>query len=449
MIPNIFEWEGFVPSPTPTPVSVTVVSQPAPVLPLDEFRRIVGYHPFHFWGLANSGMPVTSACNTILAEHSYQSANMAGRDEIRDALLTAEQRLTSELEYCVAPRYIEYTIPYPLYYDMSRTRILPFNAQGLWVGVLFPEGYVQAIGVEALTLLDTVAVTYSAQAGAGVNDTFTISVNTTETDPNKIAVYFASADRLDNELAGERWRIQPLNISISGGVATIKGRAWLLVKPILYEGYTQAETLDPSDSSNFVTTLEVYIRTTNPDGTTVSTSQGRFNWETLPYPAWASCCNVSNPSATDPASTAYAIARVGIRDMVNGILIPGQALFNESTDSWYSNYPVWGDICRPPQSVTIRAYAGYPLEANGRMNERFQRMVAYMALAELAERMCSDGIPNKTIFRYQEEMTKSGTPGEQFAITRAIINNPFGNRRGHWYAWNECQDLKLHRGASA
>ena len=113
----------------------------------------------------------------------------------------------------------------------------PQNAQGKWIGVMLPDGYVQALGVESLTYLDTVSVTYSARIAGGLDDTFTISVATDETDISKIAVYFAAADRLDDESAGERWRIQPVQISIASGIATIQGRAWLLGKPINYLSY--------------------------------------------------------------------------------------------------------------------------------------------------------------------------------------------------------------------
>ena len=38
-------------------------------LSLESWREIIGYHPFHFWGLAdNSVVPVTSSCNQIVKE---------------------------------------------------------------------------------------------------------------------------------------------------------------------------------------------------------------------------------------------------------------------------------------------------------------------------------------------------------------------------------------------
>ena len=36
----------------------------------------------------------------------------------------------------------------------------------------------------------------------------------------------------------DRWRIEPVTIGISGGIATITGAIWLLVKPYLYNDPT-------------------------------------------------------------------------------------------------------------------------------------------------------------------------------------------------------------------
>lgn len=427
------------------------------LLPLDEFRRALHYNPWHFWGFATSAtdnannlVPVRSNCNAIVAQYAYQQMDIGGRAEIAEAIENAERRLFGFLNYEVAPRYKEVTVPYPLYFNEQFTRLYNMDALGRWIGIQSPDGYVQALGIEALTLLDTPAVTYSSQQGNALNDTFTVTAVTSETDPSKLAVYFAAADRLDNQGANDRWRIQPVQISISGGVATIRGRAWLLAKPILYEGYSMPiQPLDPLTAANFVTTLDVYVRTTNPNGQTVTTSQGEFIWETLPPPNWAVCCYGNGNNASDAAAQGYAIARVGIRDSYNGIVIPGQAIYNSTTGEWVNCSPFWDSFCRPPNQVRLRYLAGHPLEADGSMNTRLQKCVARFAMAIMAQKICGCDDSLREFYYWQQNLSRIGNNNEMFAISRKNITNPFGQRRGEIYAWNELYDLRLERGASA
>ena len=430
--------------PGPVPSSVVVAPQIAPLLPLDTFRQILGFNPYHFWGLANADVPVDSQCNTIVAQYGYQSGNTGGRYEIGQAILSAEKKLRSYLSYPVAPQYIEEDVSYPSYLDQRLIRSFPSDPTGGWISVQLPDGNIQAIGIESLTLLDTVAITYSDEYSTGVNDTFTLSIVTDETDPDKIAVYFAEADRLNNESVGAAWRIQPVNVSIVGGVATITGRAWLLVKPILYQRFTRVNALDPGDTNNFVAALEVYVRTTDPTGTAVNTAQGMFTWDSNPdYGWWGFCCQ----NSTDPAAVATAIARVGIRNNKLGIVTPGEAVYNETTQQWNMTVPPWSGLCRPPNKVTVRYLAGYPLE-NNQMDARFARAVAYLAMAELPERICACDNANRTLYRYQLPLNQTGSDQETFAVTRSMLNCPLGNRWGHWYAWNEIMDLALVRGVT-
>lgn len=445
MIPNIFEWEGFVPSIPPTPTVVTVVPQPASLLPLETFRSILKYPPYQFWGLDNADVRLDSQCNGVVYEYTFQSAGVGGRDDIRQSLILAQEKLRDWLKYPIAPQYLEETVPYPTYYDERLIRLSPMGSDGGWLSVTLPDGYIQAVGVESLELLDTVAVSYEDRYNTGTYDTFTLTVATDETDPLKLAVYFAEGDRLDNQAVGARWRIQPVQISIDTGVASITGRSWLLIKPELYEAYNRQNPLNPDTLANYVSTLEVYVRTTNPNGMTAATSQGAFIWDTQPtFNWWGFCCQGSS----DPASTATALARVGIKDAGLGIVIPGEAVYNESESQWQMTVPPWSGICRPPQDVTVRYLAGVPLDANGNMNTRLAHAVAYLAMAELPERICACDNANRTLYYYQQEINKTGADQDTFAVTREQLNNPFGNKRGHWLAWNEIKNLRLVRGTS-
>ncbi|MCL5998277.1 MAG: hypothetical protein M1546_19825, partial [Chloroflexi bacterium] len=65
-----------------------------PLLPSDEFRRILGFSPYHFWQLAdNDKARITSNCNPLVMQYAWQNADAIGRSEILEAIELAERRL--------------------------------------------------------------------------------------------------------------------------------------------------------------------------------------------------------------------------------------------------------------------------------------------------------------------------------------------------------------------
>lgn len=433
------------------------------LLPLEDFRRILGWHPYHFWGLTDTQYtPVNTQCEDVLRQYAWQNTDAAGRDEIAQAIESAERILRDYLGYDIAPRYREETVPWPAYYDPARTRHASWDAQGRWIATRLPNGgFVQAVGVETLTLVATVtvagaALVFSDRDGDGLYDTFTITATVAAgTDADNLAVYFASADRLDGEAAGERWRIRPVSVSVSGTTATIVGRLWLLVRPVKYEGIANT-ALNPTvltGSGPYAQSLEIYMRTTDPDGQTRETSQAVVIWETTPCHGWWCCCDGCAEAATDPttsprdpAAIAYAVARAGVRDARLGLVVVGEAAYNATTGIWSARS--WG-ACREPDRVTLRVLAGYPLE-NGYVARQFQTLVARMAMAELGRPVVACQLANRELHVWQTDLSRSaGNNDEVFGfISREDLNNPFGTRRGHIFAWKQVKALRLVLGTT-
>lgn len=418
------------------------------LLPLETFRQILSFHPWHFWGFSNSVVPVTSSCDTVVREYAYQMADAAGRAEIRDAIENAEALLRRELRYSVAPRYTTETVPWPRYHDAALTRTSASDARGRRLSVQLPEGHIQAIGTEALALIATANVTLSDVDGDGLNDTFTISAATTVTDIAQIAVYFAAADRYDGTAASDRWRILPIRVTISAGTVTIKGAAWLLADPVRYEGFSTSD-LDPATSANFAATLDIYQRTTETNGTTAATSQAVIIWETDPAAGWA-CCGSSDVSSVysgspyDPAAVAQGIAHVGIRDGTNGIVTPAESAYNSTTGIWSS---LDWSVCAEPDRVLVRYLAGLALQSDGQMQREWQVVAARLAAAELGRPVCGCEPANRELYRWQLDLARTGgNNDEQFgAISAEDLSNPLGTRRGHIYAWRRImQARQLH-----
>lgn len=423
------------------------------LLSLYEFFEILGFNPFHAFGIAGTGdLAIDTGCNTLIRRYEWQNSDAAGHKSVEEAITHAETRLREYLGFSVAPHYVSETLDWP------QGAAGPWGGDGRWLSVQLAEGEVRAVGVEALTSISTnVAVTYSDEDGDGIEDTFTVSAATTITDTSQIAVYFSSANRFNGWGAttaiGERWRVRPVEVAIAGGTVTIRGPKQLCVKPIKYEGATNvgANGLDPSDATNFVTTLDIYRRYTGIDGTTVATSQAVITWETRPSHGWWCCCGcqATDPysgSPFDPAAVAQAIARVGIRDSKHGIVAAAETAY-DSTTGIFSSLD-WS-VCARPDRLTVRYLAGFPLGSDGRMQEPYRTVVARMAAAELARPICGCDAANRELYRWQFDLSQTARGDELFSISPEDLNNPFGTRRGYVYAWKMIKHLRQLAGILA
>jgi hypothetical protein len=420
-------------------------------LPLDSWRAEMGLNPWHFWGLADRQIvPIVAECSSLVREYSWQGSDMAGRDDIRQAIRDAETKLASYLGYNVMPEYGEAEVDWPRHYQVNMIRLRDWDATGRRIAVALPSGYVQALGIEQLTMAGTATVlggelVYSDQFSTGFDDTFTITLPTTVTDPDQIALYFATADRFDDTATGERWRIEPIQIGISGGNVVISGRRWLLVRPILYQA-PNLNAIDPTNAANFVTSLEVYQRTTNGDGIAASTCQATLIYESGDCAScWGPCWCSGAPSSTDPATTGLVIARAGIRDSVLGLVTPGAASYDATAGSWTA--ACCTGFCDPDR-VSVRYLAGYPL-TNGRMDRRWQQVTARLAAAELKRRICACRDTNERLHDLQIDLTLQATETERYTTAPEDLSNPFGTRKGHVQAWREARYHILRRGTTA
>jgi hypothetical protein len=420
-----------------------------PLMPLETFRKILGYNPWHFFSLVGTvgRTKVDSACNDVVYEYPWQNANAAGRQGVLDALQTAEDKLFDYLLYRPGPRYVTETIAYPRFYD-TMLRAGYFDPTGHWASVETREKYLLAIGVETRAAIQTgVAVTYSDPDGDTINEVATFSVATTVTDPDQIEVYFTSADRFDGSSipatgdAGDaaRFQIRPLTVRISGGTATIRGPSWLFVKPALQE---TGVNLDPATAGNFAATVDIYRRYTDPDGTTSDTAQAALIWESQPCGGFWWCCD-----STDPAATAQAVARAAIRDSRRGLVSLGPAAYDSVAATWSA---AWcGTPGYAPDRVTLRYRAGIAL-VDGQIARQWQPIVARLAMAELSEELCGCETANRELHRWRFDLARSGGANdEQYgAISAADLDNPYGTRRGQVAAWRAVKNLRVTPGVA-
>lgn len=409
------------------------------LLSLDEFFRFLSYNPWHAWQVtANVGLAaISSACNSVIFSHGWDNADAVGRDDIQEAIIRAEQIFFDHARFWPAPKYVvNPNLQWPRYPDVRLDNWGYAGSDGRWITVNVGESYIQKIGVETRTLIEADRpLTYSDRDNDTLFETFTFTVATTVTDPSELAVYFSSTERWDNPDVGEEYRVRPLHVSITGGVATITGKRWLVVKPVLYEGVSPEDGIDALDNANFATTLDVYRLYIDPTGITVDTAQAELFWNTLPWPFYACACD--NPTNQyDPAAVASATARASIVDSVLGEVGIGKAVYNATTGLWCS--PICGS-CRPPDRATIRYQAGYPLDAAYRMDDRVKRTIAKLAAAELPKRLCTCDVANRSWYHWQFDLARTEGGGDESygAISPEDLNNPLGSKRGQVMAWKE------------
>jgi hypothetical protein len=317
----------------------------------------------------------------------------------------------------------------------------PVGSDGRALSVELPDGQIRAIGVESITLLGTETVLYSDTDGDGIWDLAVVSLTDSATPLDEIQLYVSVDDRFDGTDRSERWRIHPSIATRSGTTVTIRLHAWQCIRPVLYEGALAGmlNGLEPTTQSNYLASVEVCRRRADPSGTTVDTAQAKLIWESAPYP-WCAC-----PASSDPASTAEAIARVGIRDAIQGIVTPAEAVYDTANATWAAAdcWGWWG--CRPPDRVEVRYLAGREL-ANQVVASPWDRLIVAMACAMLARPLAGCVDTASIINRWQTDVTRAAG-GETFqAQPRA--NNPFGARIGQIEAWAQVQHDRLTRGLS-
>jgi hypothetical protein len=224
---------------------------------LDYWASRMGVSPWHFNQIKGAGLYAP------LTDQGADVYTQLERDVIGEGIAVAVQEAAQYLQFYPRPVWFSGEIV-----PIDRTEIsnpMRFKTRWKWVN---------SLGARAVSLIaSNASVTYSDQDGDGTNETATITVSTSVTDPNEIHVFYRVGDRADNRVifdsadpTDERWRIEPLRVSVSGGVATLTGHRSLFVSPALWalpyrEPNYNASSKRAGDTSNtgdFVTQVDVY-----------------------------------------------------------------------------------------------------------------------------------------------------------------------------------------------
>lgn len=358
----------------------------SPSTSLEALRRFLSWHPWHFWQLAHSTLaPITKECSDIIMEYAWQSADAIGRSEMRRSLADAERILMTWLRFPVVPTSIEHEVhPY------TRGPIQLHN------------GKILALGAKVDTLIGQITPTFMDADGDGLNERWTATIATTATDASSLVVRI----RTNNQPEGarddqDRWNIET-TVTISGGIATISGSSWLLVKPMLYER-TGAQALDLTDAATFITSLDVFVRTYD------STAVANYTRNGVPV--------------AGPTSGSWSIVNAK-----NGAI-----RFSSTCGyAWECNgYPT---------HISISYLAG---DQTGDWNS----ILCKLALAEMARPICGCTSANREVERWQRDYSIS--TADRFQMRTTVMDNQLGTREGHAAAWEAIQKNKRMIGVLA
>jgi hypothetical protein len=228
------------------------------LLPLEEYARIMGVTGWHFNQVTHPRQPSADACDVPWFQQTYFYAGdkLIGRDELAQAIATAERKIADACRFWPAPQWIQ-----------GEEHVWPLPKRG--VRTAYPKfhtdwGYLISAGVERWDLvgLYETPIVYSDRDNDGVDDWATINATLGSpyylyyTNPAacalcELAVVPEGQNPLDRE-----WRIRPLEVhNLGGGSYRIEGPRWMFTIPSRIDEHQEIE-LD--DDTAFLQAVDVY-----------------------------------------------------------------------------------------------------------------------------------------------------------------------------------------------
>jgi hypothetical protein len=365
---------------------------------LNAWPRLMMEDIWHFNQCAGLGAPIQTANDKGGAVYLQKE-----REYIARNLEAAAGRMAQDLNYWINPAYFSETIPIgkgrPIQRQIHQTRYAK----------------VISLGQRATSLISAgVNVVYSDPNGVGVNDTATVTVNTTVAN-GEIKLYFRTADGAPT--AGDtRYEIEPLTITSSGGVVTITGHRALFVKPTQWAreyvandpNFNSPNVVDTSVVQNFVTAVDVYRVYTDTS------------------------------------------ASISLKAADGTVL---QTYSGELMDAELGAFRL-GDLCETvcwtdrPQRIEVNYYAGSPLVNNEIDNELYQACAAYAAASMMPKLTKMSYWTLDMWNQYHKPLVESVGGAVVPVATQAQSSSGYGARAGQVLAWTVVMDRRVEKGHS-
>lgn len=393
------------------------------LLPLDTFAKYVGISPLHFNQVQVAELAPSRFCGDTFLQFSWQTADRVGREELAEAIADAEQRIADQLHYALAPRWVKReNLSYP------RPRV----PEGIFAGtrdfrgfsntIKLDEKFILVGGAEAWTLLaSAVPITYTDTDGDGYFETASVTLATSITDPEELALVYPTLDT--------SWEIRPIVVNIAAGIATITFRR---EQAVIYSALMRLDSIpvDGLNAAMFLDEIDVYRHWNDPS------QQVNLIFDDI---GWCSCNGVGCESCGYVVQTGC----LTVRDSRVGLASIQAAIWDAVTQEY-----TFAELseCRAPDRLRLWYKAGLQDE-NMRtpaltMNPLWGRAVSYYALSLLDRPLCScDGLRAFTEHWAMDLSVRSGNQASSISynLSRGILNNPLGTTRAAMHAWRLIQ----------
>lgn len=346
-------------------------SKAKPLLSLSEWCSIIGMSP---WLISQVGEPREqlgiegTSCERVFMQDPWQSSDALTRSDIVEALLQAETTVARVLNYYPALKFLQESVVYPRASNLDLGQLW-YGRSGRLKSIGTNYKRIYSVGVYEQSLIDdNVLIVPDDPYGDGFDTVWSMTVPVVAgTTADQIKVFYNATDRLNLTLAESE--IYPVTVSISGLVATISGHMTQVIKPANFLKLAP-QILDATDAAIYATSLDVYLQTID------LAQSGTLQWNIGTYfPVWCEDppCQVTEYSACFVAT-----------DANKGFIAPVPATYDSDVENYERVYPC---IAFAPDVVQVNYISGIP-KVNGKMQEPYNRIVAYLATAFLPNRSC-------------------------------------------------------------
>lgn len=384
------------------------------MLSIDRWAFNLGLDPLHVNGI-NHG-----SCGSPVLQYAWQHPGRIGREEIALAIQHAEDLISDALGFYLLPAWREELIPISV-----RAR------QGI---LLCSHGMVIAAGRLAKS---EIAVDQEIQWGNEDSDTInelaTVTVTTSVVDPEEIGLYYPG------KAGDDAWEIRPINVSISGGEATITCKRWQLVNPFVLEsidpdpdGIEIDEDTDDDGNPLFLESVDVYRKWTDPS------AQAQF--EGYGYP-----CRTCNDAGCAQCEAVTQSACVSIRDSLIGSLAVSPATWDAANSRFA--FAGWDCLMSRPKAVRVWHRSGYVDPRTGskvNMAARFERAIALLSISLIGEEdLCT--CLSTLHERWAQDLALQESTADGSSTSYKLgkkLEWPFGTTRGAIEAWNLVREVR-------
>jgi hypothetical protein len=419
------------------------------LLSLDKYFTLVGINPAHAsQGAGSTYFPDINQCSDVFFQYMWQQMNNVSREEIAQAIKSAEDDITAVLGYSPAPVWIEQEVrDYPQYYRRNVISSGMFDVRGMGKSVQLSQGKFIEGGRRTLSLVDdAVAVTRTDDDGDGFKETATVTCNTTVTSKCELKVFFAG------ESGAQIWEIRPpRSVTLSGGVVTFKFWSWQFLDPDLQNAIPMSTVttndapygvapIDIEADASYVTTCDVYREYTD-----FTVASATFYWERARlmslglWPISGFCCSSCGGVGCPACELISQDGCIHVKDANGTAVVPAPATYDSDAGQWEYSQP---SVCRDPDLVKFYYRAGEQSQdyLQGKtcepLSNYLAEAIAMLATAKVARPFCTCNNSLAMTNEWQRDLSFTGSRVQgSYTVSAADLDNPFGTRAGAVLSW--------------